>query len=564
MLSLHNIKIVITASFSTEEMSSNPDTATRWLSKKLVEAKGAYIFASVLTVISAACFVAFSWYLSVFAASWLNEGILLSQNLLFSLVFLLGRYVFAHYASLMNYNAGNTVVSKIKKEIYPILLDDNQLDSTSATLYLTKVSDDLKPYFAFFIPYAIASVLVSLSLLAVIFVQEKWVGFVLLVSLLVIPMQMIVIGIGAENLHKKHINLFLKYSAVFYNRLQTIAEIVNLDNFKPQYRFLSEKSKALNKATTNVMRVAILSSAVLELFVTISIAAVAIYLGMSLLGIMPGPNYGLGYDFRKALFLLMLSPYFFFYLRKFVSAYHDRNRALASAKLLMPVLDGVTEKTLADPEMLRSFEISNVSFAYPNSPLKVLTDINLKFPTKGLVLVKGISGSGKSTLLKICSGNLFPQEGVVSVNSKEHGWSQQWLRENSSYMNQFPFIFDGTLKYNVFLEQESVENKNYPRFLDKIINKKEDGWQSELSHNGKQLSGGEKQLITLARLILHPKPVAILDEPTANLDEETIGIILPEIVKLAENKLVIVASHEKMFEEIADKIVNLNWGEQVD
>lgn len=80
------------------------------------------------------------------------------------------------------------------------------------------------------------------------------------------------------------------------------------------------------------MSVAILSSAVLELFVTIAIAAVAIYLGMSLLGIMPGPNYGKGYDFHTALFLLMLAPYFFFYLRKFVSAYHDRNRALASAQ----------------------------------------------------------------------------------------------------------------------------------------------------------------------------------------------------------------------------------------
>ncbi|MCD7977211.1 MAG: hypothetical protein LUG51_08645 [Tannerellaceae bacterium] len=133
----------------------------------------------------------------------------------------------------------------------------------------------------------------------------------LLVSLLVIPMQMIVIGIGAEELHKKHINLFVKYSAVFYNRLQTIAEIVNLDNFKPQYHFLAEKSKALNKATITVMRVAVLSSAVLELFVTIAIAAIAIYLGMSLLGIMNGPNYGKGYDFRVALFLLTLCPYFF-------------------------------------------------------------------------------------------------------------------------------------------------------------------------------------------------------------------------------------------------------------
>lgn len=545
-------------------MSSKQETATRWLSKKLAEAKSTYFFASVLTAISAAFFVVFAWYLSIFAASWLDDGLILTEQLLLSLLFLAGRYIFAHFSSLMNYNAGNIIVSRIKKQVYPILLNNSQLDSTTSTLYVTKISDDLKPYFAFFVPYSVASVLVSILLLIVCFWVEKWVGFVLLISFIVIPVQMIVIGIGAESLHKKHIDLFLKYSAVFYNRLQTIAEIVNLDNFKPQYGFLSEKSRALNKATTNVMRVAILSSAVLELFVTISIAGVAIYLGMSLLGIMPGPNYGKGYDFGKALFLLTLSPYFFFYLRKFVSAYHDRNKALASAELLMPILnqEEITVSGETD-ESLRSFDISGLSFAYPNSPLKVLHDINLQLPLKGLALVKGISGSGKSTLLKICTGSLSPQEGTVSVNEKENAWSRQWLKENTSYMNQFPFIFDGTLKYNVFLEKETGDHTDYPEFLDKILAKKEDGWQSELSHNGKQLSGGERQLVTLARLMLHPKPVAILDEPTANLDEGTIGIILPEIVKLAQDRLVIVASHEKMFEEVADKIVDLNWGEQV-
>lgn len=546
-------------------MSSQQESASRWLNKKIVDAKNSYVFASVFTVMSTGCFVAFSWYLSGFVASWLHEGLILPDSILWSLFFLTGRYVLAHFASLQNYNAGNTIVSNIKKRIYPILLNNNQLDSTSSALYVTKISDDLKPYFAFFIPYAAASATVSMLLLVICFWMEKWVGIVLLVSLLVIPMQMVVIGIGAETLHRKHIDLFLKYSAVFYNRLQTIAEIVNLDNFTPQYRFLSEKSKALNKATTHVMRVAILSSAVLELFVTIGIAAIAIYLGMSLLGIMPGPNYGKGYDFRTALFLLTLSPYFFFYLRKFVSAYHDRNRALASAKLLMPLLDEHAGETLPDTdEPLLAIEIRGLSFAYPNSPVKVLHDIRSQLPSKGLVLVKGISGSGKSTLLKICSGSLSAQEGMVSVNAKGNAWSHQWLKGNTSYMNQFPFIFDGTLQYNVFLEKERDNNGDYPEFLDKILAKKEDGWQTELSHNGKQLSGGERQLVTLARLVLHPKPVAILDEPTANLDVDTIGIILPQIVKLAESRLVIVASHEKMFVDTADKIINLNWGEQME
>ncbi|GAB6007779.1 ATP-binding cassette domain-containing protein [Dysgonomonas reticulitermitis] len=549
---------------NVQSISSNQESASRWLGKKMAEAKNAYIPAAIFTILSAGCFIVFCWYLSGFAASWLNEGLVLLNVLLYATIFLTGRYIFAHFASLFNYKAGNIIVSGIKRKLYPILLSNSREDSVSSTLFVTRVSDDLKPFYAFFIPYAMASVLVSLMILVVSFWMEKWVGIVLLISLLVIPLQMIVIGVGAEALHKKHINLFVKYSAVFYNRLQTIAEIVNLDNFKPQYLFLSKKSRELNKATTNVMRVAILSSAVLELFVTICIAAIAIYLGMSLLGIMVGPNYGKGYDFRIALFLLTLSPYFFFYLRKFVSAYHDRNRALASAKLLMPILnEDIDADSTGANEDLSTFEINGLNFAYPGSPVKVLHNINLKFPARGLVLVKGISGSGKSTLLKICAGSLSVQDNMISVNREGNKWSRQWLKANSSYMNQFPFIFDGTLRYNVFLEKEADRGEQYPEFLDKILAKKEDGWQAGLSHNGKQLSGGEKQLVTLARMMLHPRPVAILDEPTANLDTGTVEIILPQIIKLAEDRLVIIASHEKIFDTVADITVNLNWGEQM-
>jgi ATP-binding cassette subfamily C protein CydD len=99
--------------------------------------------------------------------------------------------------------------------------------------------------------------------------------------------------------------------------------------------------------------------------------------------------------------------------------------------------------------------------------------------------------------------------------------------------------------------------------LDKLLAKKEDGWQTMLSHNGKQLSGGEKQLVTLARMMLHPKPIAILDEPTASLDTGTVEIILGQIEKLSQDKLLIVASHEERFEAIATKVLNLNWGEQM-
>ena len=545
-------------------MSAKQESASKWLGKRMSDARGNYIIASIFTLLSSGCFVVFSWYLSIFVASWLDNGIILPKLMIYASIFLAGRYIFAHLESRSNYYAGNEIVADIKKDLFPVLLRDSNLDSTSSALYVTKISDDLRPYFAFFVPYSVATAVVSIVLLVICFMVEKWVAIILLISLLVIPMQMAVIGIGAESIHKKHTNLFLKYSAVFYNRLQTIAEIVNLNNFKPQYKFLSRKSDELNKATTNVMKVAILSSAVLELFVTIAIAAIAIYLGMSLMGIMNGENYGKGYDFGTALFLLTITPYFFFYLRKFVSAYHDRNRALAAAELLIPLLTLDKEEYFLDEgEAFKDIQICNLNFSYPDSPVKVLHNINQEFPNKGLVLIKGISGSGKSTLLKICAGSLVVREGIVSVNGKENDWSRQWLKVNSSYMNQFPFLFDGTLRYNVFLNKDFNGKESYPHFLNRILDKKEDGWDTTLSHNGKQLSGGERQLVTLARMMLHPRPIAILDEPTANLDADTTGIIISEIVEMAKERLVIVASHEQKFEAVADAILNLNWGEKM-
>ena len=134
-------------------MSAKQVSASKWLGKRMSGARGSYITASIFTLLSAGSFVVFSWYLSIFAATWLDDGIINPKIMLYASFFLAGRYIFAHLESRSNYNAGNAIVAGIKKEIYPVLLRDSNLDSTSSALYVTKISDDLRPYFAFFVPY---------------------------------------------------------------------------------------------------------------------------------------------------------------------------------------------------------------------------------------------------------------------------------------------------------------------------------------------------------------------------------------------------------------------------
>lgn len=547
-------------------MAKTKQGASAWLNAKLIYAKRYYIPAALLTLLSAGCFVFFCAFLARFSSDWLLLDVFQPLRLVYGLLFLAGRYALAHGATYLNNKAGSTIVETIKTETYSKLLSQNQFDSTASTLYVTSMADHLKPYFSSFVPNGVASVLVGIALLVVSFVAETWVGIILLISFVVIPMQMIVIGIGAESMHKKHINLFVRYASVFYNRLQTVGEIVNLDNYAVQYDFLKEKGEKVNEASAKVMRIAILSSAVLELFVTLCIAVVAIYLGMSLLGIMPGKNYGKGYDFETALFLLTLAPYFFFYLRKFVSGYHDKNRALASAQVIMPILNEPSRHVINQSELPQSFthiDVNQLDFAYPQSPLKVLNHISVSLPQKGVVLVKGISGSGKSTLLKLLSGNLSPQGGRISVDNLSAEESSSWLYHHTAYMNQFPFLFDGSIIYNVTLNNTDEVPTTYPLFLDKLINKKADGWHTRLTNNGRELSGGERQLITLARLLMNPREVILLDEPTSNLDTYTTDIIVSEVEALAQRHLVVVASHDPKFEQIASQSIQLNWGEQL-
>lgn len=118
--------------------------ASKWLNRKLTEAKRQYLFASFFTLLSAGCFVGFSWYLSQFAALALKSGMFNGKQLAISIGFLAGRYLFAHCALILNYRCGEKIVSKLKTEAYPQLLNNNEPDSTTAALYLTKIADDLK------------------------------------------------------------------------------------------------------------------------------------------------------------------------------------------------------------------------------------------------------------------------------------------------------------------------------------------------------------------------------------------------------------------------------------
>ncbi len=543
--------------------------ANQWLHAHVTASKSRWFWAGCCIALSSLSYVGFAHYSSAYIGYWLKGNEISCWFLLFAGAALLLRFSFAALAGWQADLEGFSIIQKMKSDAINALFSQHHLEPNTAANYVSNLPDKARPYFSQFVFYAMASVIVSTIMLMAFFYTDKVVFVMLLLSLLLIPVQMISVGYGAESIHEKHIHLFLQYASIFQNRLKALAGLQQLGVVPQQKEFLSQKSNELNHATQKVMKIAMLSSSLMEFFITFSIALVAIYLGLSLLGYMPEYFGKKGYDFQKSLFLLMLVPYYYFYLRKFVSAYHDRNRAIAVAETLFPIFNNAPKENNIEnnvqDEITEGIRFQNVSFRYRSDGLWVLHELNFELPAKGLVLVKGISGSGKSTLLKLLAGYLQPNDGNICIHTGNEQASD-WLKRHSVYMNQFPFLFDGTIADNIQLatplDKETFQQILTTSQLTEILPKETSVTETVLSHNGIQLSGGQKQLVSFARLLAHLKPIVILDEPTANLDEETSYKIAKQIEALSQSHLVMVASHDAVFQPMALQQINLNRGQQ--
>ncbi|MGN5955695.1 ATP-binding cassette domain-containing protein [Sphingobacterium lactis] len=543
-----------------------------WLHSYIASIKKYWILGAIFTLLGSICFVAFAFSISQFLHLWLNKTIE-AYYLYLAVVAVILRYIFNYFSQLYNELAGEKSMLSMQADFLQASLNNQQVKPSEAVHIYSDLLEDTKPYFSNFIPTGIASVLVSGALILVFFYIDPIVGGILLLSLLLIPLQMIAVGYGAESIHQKNIQLFLRYSSVFYNRIQSITSIQNLGKLKQQEEFIQEKSTEVNEANMKVMHVAMLSSTLMEFFITFSIAIVALYLGLSLLDYLPFHERGAGYHFGNAMFLLMLTPFYYVYLRKFVSAYHDRNKAIAVAEQAYEIIKEqsfptvTSSKELIENSMFSNIYVQNLSFQYQRQGQMVLQDLNFDLPNKGLVWLKGISGSGKSTLLKLLTGYLNPSSGTITLDNYSEEETEEWLLKNTGYFNQHTFVFTDTIRKNIALNQdlsakEWTELLNFSGFQQVLTSNQWD-LDVKLTNNAIQLSAGQKQLLGFARLLAEQKPVLLLDEPTANLDAQSEEVLFHKLKELSKTKLVILATHQTSVKELADFQLELSLGSQI-
>ena len=322
--------------------------------------------------------------------------------------------------------------------------------------------DALHNFIARYLPQMALAALLPMVLLAFIFPISWAAGGVLLIAAPLIPLFMILVGMGAESISQKHFQALARMSAHFLDVLQGLPTLKLFGRSKDQAREVQQTSRRYRLRTMAVLRVAFLSSAVLEFFSAISIALVAVYLGMYFLGYINFGAYGRPLDFSAGFFILLLAPDFFLPLRDLGAHYHARADAVGAAQEIQKVFDLQPTEVSGIPDgkrigMPEKIVFREVSVHYPRTDQYGLEAVDLTISKGERIAVVGQSGSGKSTLIHLLLGFVAPTAGRIFLNDRPlanidiSGW-----RHQCAWIGQHPMIFTGTLKENIAMSRKDA------------------------------------------------------------------------------------------------------------
>jgi ATP-binding cassette subfamily C protein CydD len=351
-------------------------------------------------------------------------------------------------------------------------------------------------------------------------------------------------------------------SSHFLDIIQGLTQLKIFNASRREIAAVKKISDDYGDETMGILKIAFLSSFVLEFLASISIALVAVILGFRL-------YYG-DVDYLLALWVLLLAPEFYLPFRQLGAQYHAKMAGVTAAEDLVdilnsPLLSNSQEIIFTDPI---SIKLEQVDYAYPDR-CNALTHVDIEFSSPGLYAVIGESGSGKSTLIDMVLGFIAPSAGKVTINGNRLSSENRdhWLK-HCGWISQQAQVFYGSLAFNVGLS-ETYQNERVIEALEKsgladFVKNLELGVETIIGEGGAGLSGGQIQRLALARVFYHQPDVLILDEPTSHLDQNTEEIVTASINEYAENHIVIVIAHRLHTVIGAKNIIVLEQGKVIE
>ena len=421
----------------------------------------------------------------------------------------------------------------------------------------------LDTYVGRYLPQVALSVLVPVLIFAYVLPQDPVSAVLLLAVAPAIPVLMVLVGSHAKERMQRQWGALSLMSAHFLDVLQGLPTLKVFGRSAAERERVARIGDDFRERTLEVLRYAFLSGFVLEFVATLSIALVAVALGVRLLmGSIP---------FEPAFLVLLLAPEFFRPLRELGVHRHDGMEGKAAAERIFEILNTPTTlredpATATRPSGPLTIEFEEVGYSYPGSTQPALSGIDLKLPHGTCTALVGHSGSGKSTLVNLLARFLDPESGRILANGiPVSGLPVEVWRESLALVPQRPHLFYGTVLENIRVARpgatrEEAEEAARLAGVEEFIGRLPGGYDSQIGERGVRLSGGEAQRVAIARAFLKDAPLLIMDESTSSLDPESERLIGVALKRLMLDRTVLVVAHRLNTVYKADRIAVLENG----
>ncbi|UDW00218.1 thiol reductant ABC exporter subunit CydD [Bacillus cereus] len=425
--------------------------------------------------------------------------------------------------------------------------------------------EKFKTYIELTIPKMIRSSIVPGLIVLYVFTLDIESGIILVVTIPIVIIFMILLGLAAQKMADSQYEIYRVLSNHFVDTLKGLETLKYLGKSEQHEGKIEKVSKRYRKATMRTLRVAFLSSFALDFFTSLSIAFVAVGLGIRLIDgtiiLLP------------ALTILILAPEYFLPIKQVGANYHatlDGQIAMEQIEEILQQQKGIQKKGLNEDIVWNassSLKLQDIKVNNTESEKAILEGINFTWEGNGAIGVIGESGAGKSTLIDVLAGFLSPSSGKMLVNGLEvDGSTREEWQKNIAYIPQQPYIFPLSLKDNIRFYETNATDEEVERVINEVglrslVTSLPNGIHERIGEGGRMLSGGQEQRVAMARALLSKKPIILLDEPTAHLDIETEFEIKQAMLRLFNGKLVFLATHRLHWMKQMDHILILNKGE---
>jgi len=485
----------------------------------------------------------------------------------------LGRALMSWLVDVLSARASAKVTTTLRHRLLTAALGLGPLGlsrrrSGELALLATRGVAAIDPYLTRYLPALVLAAVLPVLTVVAIASQDLLSAGIVLATLPLVPVFAVLVGVATRDRADRQWRSLASLSGHFVDVMRGLPTLVAYRRAKAQSASIRSVTDRYRRATNETLKLAFASSAVLELVATISVALVAVTVGLRLSG-------G-SIDLRTALVVLLLAPEAYWPLRRVGAEFHAAaegtatfeaaDEILREASALAVDLAGVPASTpavdLPKPAPSGDVHVTGVTVGYPGRPEPVLVGLTTTISARGVTAVVGPSGSGKSTLLAALMGHLPLWSGRITVDGLEVDPSSRAWRGEVAWVPQRPWIATASVADNVRFGRPDATDIDVWHALERValgevVAGLPDGIHEVLGEDGAGLSAGERARLALARVVVAERPLVLLDEPTAHLDPVTESVIAETVTWLGERSSVVVVAHREALVALADRVVEI-------